>query len=357
MKELLFTSLRTALWGTHLPQDAFKNLAPEQWSKIFAMSMCQGIAPLVGEALIPTSTMPREVKMPWLAEIEKGRRRYEHHLHCSQQLLQFYNRHGIRSMLLKGWAVGRYYPKPELRPSKDIDLYHFGKWKEADKTLQQHLGIEVSHKGVHHTKYLFHGVTIENHYDFVGSNNMHSNLHFETLLKRMVVHDVQLSTLLGETVYLPNATFEALFLMRHLAGHFASEGITLRHLCDWAMFVDQQRTHVDWDCVAQHFLSFGMMPFVGAVQGITEKYLDITPLPQLTTNDEGLSQRVLNEIMCGEFQETHTKEDLARLGWKIRRFRANRWKYQITSNDSIWSIVLRGTIAHLRKPYTILHKV
>jgi hypothetical protein len=40
-----------------------------------------------------------------------------------ERLLQALNAAGIRSILLKGWSVGRLYPESGLRPSGDIDLW------------------------------------------------------------------------------------------------------------------------------------------------------------------------------------------------------------------------------------------
>ena len=40
----------------------------------------------------------------------------------------------------------------------------------------------------------------------------------------------------GEKVYLPSYNLHALFLIKHMVSHFASEFITLRHILDWAFF-------------------------------------------------------------------------------------------------------------------------
>lgn len=49
----------------------------------------------------------------------------------------------------------------------------------------------------------------------------------------------------GEHVYLPSPILHALFLMRHAATHFASEGINLRQVLDWAFFVEKHTKEID----------------------------------------------------------------------------------------------------------------
>lgn len=47
-------------------------------------------------------------------------------------------------LLLKGLACGVNWPKPEHRPYGDIDVYLFGKQKEADEVLARELGIKLA---------------------------------------------------------------------------------------------------------------------------------------------------------------------------------------------------------------------
>ena len=51
------------------------------------------------------------------------------------ELTAFYNSHGFKMMLLKGYACGLDWPKPEHRPTVDIDIWFLGQQKEADVVL------------------------------------------------------------------------------------------------------------------------------------------------------------------------------------------------------------------------------
>jgi hypothetical protein len=58
-----------------------------------------------------------------------------------ERLLQALQSANIRSILLKGWAVGRLYPESGLRPSGDIDLWIDPAQRRKAEALVPELGI------------------------------------------------------------------------------------------------------------------------------------------------------------------------------------------------------------------------
>lgn len=345
----MFALLRAGLWG-QLPEEAlFETVSFEEWKELFTLAgdnkvtalCCDGI-----ERLPQQCRPPRGIWIPWVAERQKVEERYQHQLRVLGELENLFEPQGIRTLVLKGAAVGSYYPIPKHRQFDDLDLYHWGKWKEADALVSQQLGVKVSNDAYHHTKYDYLGVTIENHYTFVNCRNQRSDKDYERLLVAQ----------LGESY---NPTFEALFLMRHMSGHFASSRITVRNLTDWLMFVERYRDCVDWEKISDVFNHYVMTPFVGTVHAILEDELGLQPVPHLHRNpDEKLNHRVLCDILYGEFAEMqHSQENLGRVFWKLRRYRANRWKHQICYSDPWLSSFCRGIFAHMLKPRSIIHKM
>lgn len=47
-------------------------------------------------------------------------------------LARLYANNGIRMMVVKGYGLSLDWPVPNHRPVGDLDIYNFGKWKEAD---------------------------------------------------------------------------------------------------------------------------------------------------------------------------------------------------------------------------------
>ena len=66
-------------------------------------------------------------------------------------------------MVLKGYGLSLDWPIPNHRVVGDLDIYNFGKWKEADSFIAEQLGIKIDDGHEHHAVFNFNGVAVENH--------------------------------------------------------------------------------------------------------------------------------------------------------------------------------------------------
>lgn len=343
----LFGLLRQSLSGTLAEEHLFHDVAQKEWEELFVLSQRNKIAAVMldGVLSLPLAQQPpRSVMIPWMAECQKAEQAYRYKHEAEQELIRFFKQNGINTLILKGTSVSRYYPRPERRPSSDIDIYQYGRQKEADELIARELGVDVTSDGHHHTKYAFRGVTVESHYEFFNTHVPPSSKGYESLLKAMNPE---------------SATFEALLHARHMAVHFVSGKITLRNLCDWAMFLESRRGEVDWKLVSSTFREYGMLPFVAALQYIVETQLAVEPIKELPASREmSLCERVLSDTAYGGIEASDPETPgLERLVWKFRRLRANRWKHGVCFCDPWLKTLLSSSWAHLQKPQTILHKV
>ena len=90
-------------------------------------------------------------------------------------------------MVLKGYACSIDWPKPEHRPCGDIDIWLFGKQKEADALLVKDKGVIVDTSHHHHTVFDWGGFMVENHFDFINVHHHKSNAAFESLFKMIPI--------------------------------------------------------------------------------------------------------------------------------------------------------------------------
>ena len=112
--------------------------------------------------------MDLEYKQGWIGTvIKKYEMRYESYTKRLGRLARFYNSHGFRLMVLKGYGLSLNYPVPGHRPCGDIDIWAFGQYKEADAALANELSIKIDDSHHHHTVFRFKGYSVDNHYDFV----------------------------------------------------------------------------------------------------------------------------------------------------------------------------------------------
>lgn len=131
---------------------------PIDWSAIHTIAEKQGnlAVALDGIKQLPEDQRPPKVQLlQWIGEVLQGyEQHYELYRKASEDLVAWYHAHGYRMMLLKGLACGKNWPKPEHRPYGDIDIYLFGRYKEADAEMVQEFkfqGFKVDNSHHHHT--------------------------------------------------------------------------------------------------------------------------------------------------------------------------------------------------------------
>lgn len=337
--------LRSSLTDTPCDGSLLAGLSDDDWREIIALARFNRVSALCSHALslLPREQQPpRKLWLPWVASQDIIAQKARHKNHVARELVTLMRQHGIDTVVLKGPRLAACYPHPELREYDDIDVYHPNGPRKADEVVRQTLGLTVNTDDPHHSTYIFKEVTVENHYTFAHNWNMPSNSDYEALLLQQG----------------PSPTFNALYMLRHTASHFAASHAPLKNLCDWAMFVRKHRTEVDWDEVGRQMRRFGMERFVAAIQRIVSEKLHIEPVAQLDADiTPALVKRVCDDMTYGEFaQPSHPKSGLSRTRWKWRRYRANRWKRQLVYRDPEIAILLRGFASHLHHPRNLTHK-
>ena len=364
--EIVFALLRAALdnkGGQITLNSQFPTLNSHDWWNLFRLLQKNHVAALCCEAAT-NADIPREVKMPWLAEREKVAEWHRYQGKVQQDIIERMESHGIKTLVLKGTHIAQYYPTPELREFGDLDLYFYDKHDEADRVAREVMKVTISNDAHHHTKYTYRGVTVESHYDFVNVHYPPSNHRYEMMLKELVSDGTQHSTF-----NVQHSTFEILFLLRHMAGHFAASRITLRELVDWTLTCQALQDKVDWPLVEKTISDYGMTEFVSSLNAIAEQRLGTLPpshpdsmsrgMPSAlpTSLDVSMSKKLEFDLVYGS-PETDDKnaDGLARLPWKVQRWKSLGWKRRIVYNDRPMALLLSSFTSHAQKPRSILHK-
>lgn len=309
------------------------------WDDILLLAEQQGVLCLTFDAVqkLPKKLLPdTSTLMNWLGKVEYMRMMYESYRASVYKLSALFAREGLRMMVMKGYGCSRNYPHPESRYMGDIDIWLFGKQNEGNRLIESK-GIQVRHDNDHHSVFTFEGFTIENHKTILDVNTHKSSKRLEPLLEQLATEEQQTCVEDGMTVYLPSTRFNSIHLLRHMANDFATVRTSLRHLLDWATFV--QSSDVDWDFVHTIARENNMSRFLDAINGVCIKYLgypeELFPIENI---DVALRDRVLGDIVHPEFEDKIPPiSNRLRYGWiKTKRLWANRWKYKIVYDESIW---------------------
>lgn len=327
------------------------------WKKVIDFATSQGVQGLCFDALDLLSAEHRPdiaILMDWFGQVVRLERLYESHRKAIDALSCFYQQNGIKMMLLKGYGLSLYWPKPEHRPVGDMDIFLGSCWQQADRLVSERLGIRINDGHEHHTCFTFQGVSVENHYDIVNTRVNESSRELEALFKRIATFDKPLKMEKG-VIYLPSPTLNAVFLIRHLGQHFAGAEATLRQLLDWGFFMQHEHENVDWELVCPTLKRVGIYRFFQQINAICVDYLGFSEssFPQIE-REAILERRIIEDILSPEFGKEKPKGNTFQvICFKTRRFFANRWKRELVFREGIWSQLWHGSIAHIRRYNTI----
>jgi len=331
------------------------------WNSLLTLANKQGVAAIVLDkidGLVKESGLevPKSVLMKWIGTPVAYERRYAQYEKTIGRLAKFYNEHGFRMMVLKGYGLSIDYPIPNHRPCGDIDIWNFGDYKAADAALSAEIGIRIDNSRHHHTVFHVGGFMVENHYDFINVHSHKSNVEIEKKLHEIVEPCRQIEVG-GQTVYLPSSKFNALFLTYHASHHFAAEEMNLRQLLDWAYFIKVHGPEIDWDDLYADCIKWNKVKYLDAVNAICVDYLGFSASDfPVRTPDKQLEDRVLGDIMSPEFDEKAPKGFIKGVLFKYRRWKANAWKNEIVYPEKPFPTLIHQFWSHLLKPSTFREK-
>lgn len=325
------------------------------WNELKDLVVKQGLDAIALDGIenLPEGQRPPKVfLLEWIGETLQGYEyRYELYQRAIAELADIYNGHGFKMMVLKGYACSLDWPKPEHRPSGDIDIWLFGQQKNADKLLEKEKGVEIDSSHHHHTVFYWRDFMVENHYDFVNIHAHRSSYELEKVFKELGQDDSHSVEVYGEKVYLPPANLHALFLIKHMVSHFAAAEISLRQVLDWAFFVEKHTDEIDWGWLKGMIEKFGMNDFVSCINAICVEDLgfDATIFNGVQFNHQ-LKDRVLNDIVSPAYGTEEPKGLIKKWVYKYRRWNGNAWKHDMCYGESRWESFWTLLKSHLMKP-------
>lgn len=328
------------------------------WRFIQTLAERQGLYAVVLDGIerLPSEKRPpQELLLEWIGEVlQSFEYRCDAYKNTIAELAGYYNSHGYKMMVLKGYACSLNWPKPEHRPCGDIDIWQFGDYKKADEAISRKRGIKVDNSHHHHTVFNWGEFMVENHYDFVNVYDYSSSKELEVIFKELGKDDTHFIKICGEKVYLPSPNLHALFLLRHTISHFASTNINLRQVLDWGFFVERHTKEVDWEWVLDILEKYHMREFYNCICAICIEDLgfDAIIFPEFKCK-LAIKEKVLDDILSPKYGTKKIENVFGRLLYKFVRWHGNAWKQDMCYEESRWSAFWKGILYHLLKPKSI----
>ena len=319
------------------------------WTEIKTLAEKQGLSAVILDGIERVSQdcqIPLDLKLQWIGEVlQEYEGRYKKYEKVIGDLAGFYNSYGFKMMVLKGYACSLDWPKPEHRPCGDIDIWLFGKQKEADAVIAREKGIDVDYSHHHHTIFNWDDFTVENHYDFINTHRHYSHRGLEKIFKDLGQDDSHYVVVNGEKIYLPSPNLHALFLIRHALNHFTSIGINLRQVLDWAFFAEKHTNEIDWKWLNGILEKYHMMDFYNCLNAICVEDLGLEGrfFNGVLFNPE-MKEKVLADILNPEYDVEAGIKNM------LKRWKDNRWKHNLCYKENTLTAFFYGVWSHMLKP-------
>lgn len=247
VQEQLLSLLRAALWEKKPDASDFKNVS---WKDIIHLADIETVRGLLldGISLLPRELMPDEDTVMDLAGRQnKIIQHNQVHRETIVQIDKALKANGITAVFMKGQITALRYPHTLHRQPGDIDFV-VGK-KDFQKTLDtlDNIG-KVDRKLIHehHGMAWVNGVTIEPHYKVHNYQRPSTDKAMQEMFSEVFPDKLIKADIDGYKVNAFPPTFESVFLISHIVNHVYEEGLGLRQVIDYAMFLNKCADRIDW---------------------------------------------------------------------------------------------------------------
>lgn len=221
-------------------------------------------------------------------------------------LVAFLQYHDIHGVLLKGAGVARYYKKPQMRHTGDIDFY-VGKeqYSKAVDICRERLTDEKAecHEDEQHFGFDWNGAYVELHRRASKMFSPKLNKLFQQWTIKQLEGSAARRSMRIENVdvSLPSYDFDAIYIFYHAWRHYIQGGIGLRQLCDWAMIFHAHASDIDTNQLIQNIRRFGLTNAWKLFACIAVNHLGLSKdkMPLYDPTFHKKSEKALAKIMAG----------------------------------------------------------
>lgn len=404
-----FTILKLGLDTAAITDDdivALKACTQEEWQQMADLAVKQSVAGGFFDGIQNIYKSHGEIlpKTEWAREL-KGRlfgitlqleQRNRKQIAVMNKVGGYMQKHGCRMMVMKGQACAAMYPNPLHRSIGDIDCYLYDDYAKGNELIRQ-TGVHVDDSWYKHSKFSIEGETFENHQYFVstrggerykrldaklkelaagselvswgvgelvgreskesregqetkekGKEMRDESLEFrETQSSDLLTFNSQLSTL---NVTFPPVMFNALFLTYHACIHFVSEGLRLKQVLDWVVFVKRHQEDIDWKELHDWCEEYKLNRFLVVMNAIAIQKFGVEKRNTGMKHDSPFVEKVMYSILYDDDYIFNTnKGKLARRFHIVLNMFKYRWKYYDIFEESAIKLLCTKTLAFLLK--------
>lgn len=275
----------------------------KDWTHFFVLSQKQAVAGVVFTALDKLSNIgqkpPLNLLFEWIGLSEQIKAQNEILNSRSREITSLFAEAGFRSCILKGQGNALMYPNPLTRTPGDIDI-----WVEGERSTIKNFVLSrcpnAKDGPLHITFPIYKDVEIEVHYIPRKTSIPRYNTRLQRWISERADKQFSNNVLLNERyISVPTLTFNTVFQMSHIMGHFFVEGIGLKQFVDYYFLLKKLHCEGCEKNFEELFNYLGMLKFAHGVMWIEKEVLGLEPECLIVCEDEKIGRIILKEIEEG----------------------------------------------------------
>ncbi|MBE7084654.1 MAG: hypothetical protein E7368_01200 [Clostridiales bacterium] len=283
-----------------LANEYFENA---DWEEVERICQMQAITLSAFDALSPYKKLiPTAVYEHWKKNAFSALQSNYFVMQAQTELTALLQENSFPYIILKGLSAGAYYPKTDLRSLGDVDfLIEPEKQKEIENVLIENGYQKSAQETDHHVVFYKQKAHLEMHFEVAGIP------HGEVgeLVRACLQDALNSSIKRGENgvFYAPNDAHHGLILLLHMQHHMLGEGLGIRHLCDWATYVNGTYEKEYWAETLLPFLKkIGLYTYAKVMTKTCAIYLQSVCPDWACDAKEALCLEVISDVLaCGNF--------------------------------------------------------
>lgn len=261
------------------------------WAGALAIAKEQAIVGVLLSAIeILEVQPPKTLLLQWIGLVQMVEQESARMAEAGVAVVKYFHEHGFACHILKGSSVARYYPHPNRRTSRDIDvwldggrkkIYDFARAFDKDGKLY---GVNY-----HHIRFLLiDDVLIEVHIwpSFLSSPLLNLRLHKFCNLHRPNME-----------ASVPSLAFDRVFILLHCYTHFCGHGVGLRQIMDYYYVLKQGFTEEERKDAACWIKKLGMGCFAQGLMWVLREYFGLEEQYLLIRPDEKEGRFIMHEVL------------------------------------------------------------
>ena len=350
----LFRLLRLAI-GTENAESI--NSEGVSWQSVYAMARKQGVLAVAFDGLMKifeqdkefAKAFPQSLKLQWINAVFNIEQRYGRQRGVCAELANKWAEQGISTLCLKGLAFSTYYPISNHRECGDFDCYLYNDYAKGN-AIAKELGAKVDDGWYKHSEMIYRKVMIENHRFIVAVRNGKKTKKLHNLLDN-IARNEERRPIFDTKIEMPSAMFNALFMMHHSLTHFLAEGIRLRHILDWALFLEKEQDNLDWERFYALCEEFDMRAFVDCSTALAAEVFGTKITNPSVVAESPYTERVLDSII----NDDNAVYSQSVGAWRtrlmlVRNLFASGWKYKAFTKRTIFTTFISLAWGYLTHP-------